>query len=40
VAVVEEAPREKTIIKKSPFKFEDDEDDDWDALPPFLRRKK
>jgi cell division protein FtsZ len=27
--------------KKSPFKFEDeDESDDWDALPPFLRRKK
>jgi cell division protein FtsZ len=27
--------------KKSPFKFEDeDEADDWDALPPFLRRKK
>lgn len=27
--------------KKSPFKFEDEEeDDDWDALPPFLRRKK
>jgi cell division protein FtsZ len=27
--------------KKSPFKFDDEEEsDDWDALPPFLRRKK
>jgi cell division protein FtsZ len=26
--------------KKPIFKFEDEEDDDWEALPPFLRRKK
>lgn len=31
----------KEIDAKSPFKFDDeDEEDDWDALPPFLRRKK
>ena len=27
--------------RKSVFKFDDDdEDDEWEALPPFLRRKK
>lgn len=30
-----------TSNKKSPFKLEEEDDsDDWDALPPFLRRKK
>jgi hypothetical protein len=32
--------KDKDDSKKSPFKFEDEEDDEWDALPPFLRRKK
>lgn len=31
---------DKATVKKSPFKFDDDSDDDWEALPPFLRRKK
>ncbi len=36
-----ETKKGKDDDKKSPFKFEDeDESDDWDALPPFLRRKK
>lgn len=26
--------------RKAVFKFDDDEDDEWEALPPFLRRKK
>lgn len=26
--------------RKSVFKFDDDEEDEWEALPPFLRRKK
>jgi cell division protein FtsZ len=26
--------------RKTVFKFDDDEDDEWEALPPFLRRKK
>lgn len=26
--------------KKSVFKFDDEDDDEWEALPPFLRRKK
>lgn len=39
--VIEEQPKEKPVVKKSPFKFDDDDaDDDWEALPPFLRRKK
>lgn len=29
-----------TAGKKPMFKFDEDEDDDWEALPPFLRRKK
>ena len=33
--------KSKDSDTKSPFKFDDDDDgDDWDALPPFLRRKK
>ena len=33
--------KEKSTTKKSLFKFDDeDADDDWEALPPFLRRKK
>ncbi len=32
---------DKATVKKSPFKFDDDDsDDDWEALPPFLRRNK
>ncbi len=30
----------KEMPKKPVFKFDDDEEDDWEALPPFLRRKK
>jgi cell division protein FtsZ len=38
---VDDSKKEKTATKKSPFKFDDDDsDDDWEALPPFLRRKK
>ena len=37
----EEKKEENNSGKKSPFKFEEEDDnDDWDALPPFLRRKK
>lgn len=40
----DETKKEKevdTTQKKSPFKLEEDDDsDDWEALPPFLRRKK
>ena len=33
--------KDKTPVKKPAFKFDDeDEDDEWEALPPFLRRKK
>lgn len=36
-----EAEKKEILQKKSVFKFdEEDESDDWDALPPFLRRKK
>ena len=28
------------VAKKPIFKFEEEEDDEWEALPPFLRRKK
>jgi cell division GTPase FtsZ len=38
--VVEDDDSKKATGKKTVFKFEDDEDDDWEALPPFLRRKK
>jgi cell division protein FtsZ len=39
--VVEEDKKPITPPKKTVFKFEDeDEEDDWEALPPFLRRKK
>lgn len=37
---VVEDDSKKGAAKKTVFKFEDDEDDDWEALPPFLRRKK
>lgn len=38
---VEEDKKTVAPLKKTVFKFEDDdEDDDWEALPPFLRRKK
>ena len=38
--VVEEEVKNK-VEKKTVFKFEDDEEDEeWEALPPFLRRKK
>jgi cell division protein FtsZ len=34
-------PQPVQTTKKPMFKFEDDdEDDDWESLPPFLRRKK
>ena len=36
----EEDKKNKDTSKKPVFKFDDDEDDDWEALPPFLRRKK
>ena len=37
----EEKKEENNSGKKSPFKFEEEDDnDDWNALPPFLRRKK
>lgn len=36
----EEDKKDKTVAKKPTFKFDDDEEDDWEALPPFLRRKK
>ncbi len=36
----EEDKKTKDAGKKPVFKFDDDEDDDWEALPPFLRRKK
>ncbi|MCX6756957.1 MAG: cell division protein FtsZ [Candidatus Nomurabacteria bacterium] len=36
----EEDKKNKDASKKPVFKFDDDEDDDWEALPPFLRRKK
>ncbi|HCC06001.1 TPA: cell division protein FtsZ [Candidatus Nomurabacteria bacterium] len=36
----EEDKKSKDAGKKPVFKFDDDEDDDWEALPPFLRRKK
>jgi cell division protein FtsZ len=39
-AEVQEEVKTAPTVKKSPFKFEDDDEDDWDALPPFLRRKK
>ena len=32
--------KSKDAGKKPVFKFDDDEDDDWEALPTFLRRKK
>ncbi len=32
--------KEKTDAKRPLFKFDDEEDEDWEALPPFLRRKK
>lgn len=36
-----EVKKETVATKKPTFKFDDDdEDDDWEALPPFLRRKK
>lgn len=35
----EEKDDKKSVQKKNIFKFDDDEDD-WDSLPPFLRRKK
>lgn len=41
--IVEEkrTPQAQPTTKKPMFKFEDDdEDDDWESLPPFLRRKK
>ncbi len=39
--VVEEEKKPLPQAKKTVFKFEDeDEEDDWEALPPFLRRKK
>mgnify|MGYP000983860260 CR=1 FL=1 len=41
--IVEEkrTPQVQPTTKKPMFKFEDDdEDDDWESLPPFLRRKK
>ncbi len=44
--IVEEKPetdtkKDKSSAKKTVFKFDDDEEDDeWEALPPFLRRKK
>ncbi|MEN9881434.1 MAG: hypothetical protein RLZZ308_617 [Candidatus Parcubacteria bacterium] len=43
--IVEDTKRQSTTpqpsTKKPVFKFEDeDEDDDWESLPPFLRRKK
>lgn len=42
ITTPEESPKkEKPASKRTIFKFEDDEDDeDWEALPPFLRRKK
>jgi cell division protein FtsZ len=40
----EEAPskkdKEKAEAKRPLFKFDDEDDEDWEALPPFLRRKK
>jgi cell division protein FtsZ len=37
----EDSKKSKTADKKTIFKFDDDEEDDeWEALPPFLRRKK
>ena len=39
--LVEEPKKPTSSAKKPVFKFEDeDEDDEWEALPPFLRRKK
>jgi cell division protein FtsZ len=39
--ITEEEKKPLTPPKKTVFKFEDeDEEDDWEALPPFLRRKK
>ena len=36
-----DSKKEKASTKKTVFKFDDDEEDDeWEALPPFLRRKK
>lgn len=41
VEMKEEKKEENNSGKKSPFKFEEEDDnDDWNALPPFLRRKK
>ena len=37
----ENRDQKRDVAKKSPFKADEEEDsDDWDALPPFLRRKK
>lgn len=38
--VKEDDKKDKGAVKKPTFKFDDDEEDDWEALPPFLRRKK
>jgi cell division protein FtsZ len=41
VKLVDDTKKTVATPKKPTFKFEDDEeDDDWEALPPFLRRKK
>jgi cell division protein FtsZ len=39
--LVEDPKKTGTVAKKAVFKFDEEEDDDeWEALPPFLRRKK
>lgn len=39
--IVEDDSKKNIPAKKTVFKFDDeDEDEDWEALPPFLRRKK
>ena len=39
VPQVEDPKKDSKAAKKPMFKFDDDEDDEWEALPPFLRRK-